>query len=122
MPDPNLREAVREALELPDEVPLAQPVMNQLTRLDAYVNLKNLTKLSLSHNQTIDVSPLANLTNWEKLWIQNNKSPLNALSLTIFEYDEKGLANSTAYHASARNPILLSARSMLSHLDGDVPG
>ena len=34
MPDPNLRQAVRGTLGLPDETPLTQAEMQQLTRLD----------------------------------------------------------------------------------------
>ena len=64
---------------------------NDIEDITPLMNLKNLTELLLSHNQIIDVSPLANLTNLKKLWIQGNKiidhSALDALSLTIFEYD-----------------------------------
>ena len=215
MPDPNLRQAVREALNLPDDTPLTQLVMNQLIGLDAddsqitdltglehainltwlsvggneirnlrplavlnqletlsvwvnpisdispltnlvnlkaldlggcrisdlrplanlmglerlnlrynfdieditpLVHLKNLTELSLSHNRIIDVSPLANLTNLKKLWLHNNKitdhSPLDALSLTIFEYDESCVLPSLPIHERIENrrfPSIFSA-------------
>ena len=205
MPDPNLRQAVREALELPDDTPLTQLLMNQLTKLDAagsqitdltglehamnltwlsvagneirnlrplaglnqletlYVwvnpisdisplanltrvkfldlggcqisdimplatliqlrtlnlrfnlieditpleNLTELTQLYLSNNRIVDIRSLASLTKLEKLWIQNNKitdySPLDALSLTIFEYDENCVLPSLLIHERIEN-------------------
>lgn len=44
MPDPNLQQALREVLELPDEIPLTQIEMQRLTRLDVYQ--KEITDLS----------------------------------------------------------------------------
>ena len=77
MPDPNLRQAVREALELPDEIPLTQPLMNQLTKLDAYrkeitdltgmEHATNLIWLSFANNHVSDLSPLAELFKLETL-------------------------------------------------------
>ena len=71
MPDPNLRQAVREALELPDEIPLTQPIMNQLTRLDAadgqitdltgLEHAINLTWLHLGVNEIRDISPVSRI-------------------------------------------------------------
>ena len=65
MPDPNLRRAVRKTLELPDEVPLTQLAMNQLTGLNASENqiadlagleyAINLTELSLGVNKIRDL-------------------------------------------------------------------
>ena len=88
MPDPNLRQAVRAALELPDGVPLTQPVMNQLTELEAVESeIKdltglehaiNLTWLHLGVNEIYDLSPLAGLVHLEALWIFEN--PLLDLS------------------------------------------
>ena len=82
IPDPNLRQAVREALELPDEIPLTQPMMNQLTGLDAADNqitdltglehAINLTWLHLGVNEIRDISPLAELERLEALWIYVN--------------------------------------------------
>ena len=46
-------------------------------------------------NQIVDVTPLANLTQLEKLWISENRivdfTPLQGLSLTDFQYDEECL-------------------------------
>lgn len=88
MPDPNLRQAVREALELPDEVTLAQPLMNQLTRLDAYrkemtdltgmEHATNIAWLSLAENHVSDLSPLAELFKLETLYLWAN--PISDLS------------------------------------------
>ena len=72
VPDPNLRQAIREALSLPDEVPLTQLEMLRLTNLEAgqrniadLIGLQyatNLENLRLWGNQIQDVTPLANLT------------------------------------------------------------
>ena len=88
MPDPNLRQAVREALELSDEIPLTQPIMNQLTELEAVESqIKdltglehaiNLTRLDLGVNEIRDISPLAGLIHLEALWIYTN--PLSDIS------------------------------------------
>ena len=82
MPDPHLRQTVRVALELPDEVPLTQPVMNQLTELEAsedqitdltgLEHAINLTWLNLGVNEIRDISPLAGLIRLEALWIYVN--------------------------------------------------
>ena len=52
-------------------------------------------------------APLASLIKLEKLWVQNNKitdhSPLNALSLTIFEYDESCVLPSLPIHERIEN-------------------
>ena len=88
MPDPNLRQAVREALELPDEIPLTQPLMNQLTKLDAYrkeitdltgmEHATNLIWLSFANNHVSVLSPLAELFKLETLYLWAN--PISDLS------------------------------------------
>ena len=82
MPDANLRQAVREALELPDDTPLTQLIMNQLTELNAadsqiidltgLEHAMNLTWLNLGVNEIRDISPLAGLIHLEALWIYVN--------------------------------------------------
>ena len=78
IPDPYLRQLIRETLSLPDEVPLTQGQMLQLTRLDTDGNrgitnltgieyATNLTWLSLDHNPIADISPLASLTKLKTL-------------------------------------------------------
>ena len=66
---------------------------NQIQDITPLANLKNLIELWLTGNQIVDVRPLENLTTLKELRIQNNPaitdySPLDALSLTHFEYDE----------------------------------
>ncbi len=88
MPDPNLRQAVREALELPDGTPLTQPIINQLTELNAansqitdltgLEHAINLTRLDLGVNDIRNIFPLAGLTHLEVLLIYAN--PLSDIS------------------------------------------
>ncbi len=78
VPDPNLEQAIRETLSLPDGVPLTQGLMLQLTGLETadrgvtdltgIEHAINLTGLNLSNNQVEDIAPLANLMN---LWYLN---------------------------------------------------
>lgn len=88
MPDANLRRAVRESLELPDDVLLTPLEMKRLMELDAQdrqiTNLTglehaiNLTWLNLGANEIRDLSPLAELIHLEYLWIYVN--PLSDIS------------------------------------------
>ena len=88
MPDVNLRQAVRESLELPDDILLMQLEMKRLTELDAQdrqiTNLTglehaiNLTWLNLGVNEIRDLSPLAELIHLEALWVYVN--PLSDIS------------------------------------------
>lgn len=94
MPDPNLRQAVREALELPNEIPLTQLVMSQLTGLEAVESqitdltglehAINLTWLSLGGNEIGNLRPLAGLNQLETLYVWVNPisdiSPLATLT------------------------------------------
>ena len=80
--DPNLRQAIREALSLPDEIPLTQLEMLRLQQLKAWSrDIKDLTGLqyatNLEHlalwgNQITDLSPLANLTKLRELNLAYN--------------------------------------------------
>ena len=93
MPDPALREAVRETLELPAGVPLTKDDMqhldifiaegrgiSDLTGLEFAINLR---ELNLGDNSITDVRPLANLTHLEELALPENRisdiSPLSEL-------------------------------------------
>ena len=96
----NLKTLYLEACQISDISPLAnltklellQIPYNQIHDITPLANLTELTELNLSGNRIVDVSPLVSLTRLEKLWIQSNNiidySPFDALSLTIFEYDE----------------------------------
>ncbi len=93
MPDPVLREAVREALELPAEVPLTKKHMqdldifiaegrgiSDLTGLEFAINLR---ETNLGDNSITDLRPLANLAHLEELGLPENRisdiSPLAGL-------------------------------------------
>ncbi len=81
VPDPNLRLLIREALSLPEPVPLTQGQMQRLTKLDAggdrgitdLTGLEyatNIQSLGLYANPIVDISPLTHLTKLEgfNLW------------------------------------------------------
>ena len=82
VPDPNLRQAIRETLSLLDGVPLTQLEMLRLTRLAAWQRditdltglqyATNLENLYLWENQIQDVTPLANLTKLRELNLAYN--------------------------------------------------
>ena len=82
MPDPNLKQAVRETLALSNEMPLTQPEMLRLKTLDArdrqiadLTGLEyatNLTGITLPDNEISDLTPLARLMRLEYLWFWGN--------------------------------------------------
>ena len=82
VPDSNLKQAIREALSLPDGVPLTQFDILHLTNLKAWqrdINdltglqyATNLENLALWGNQIADLSPLANLTKLTELNLAYN--------------------------------------------------
>ena len=82
MPDLNLKQAVREALALSDEIPLTQPEMLRLKTLDArdrqiadLTGLEyatNLIRITLPYNEISDLTPLARLMRLEYLWLWGN--------------------------------------------------
>ena len=88
IPDPNLKRAVREALELPDEKPITQQEIRRLINLPAEKReitdltgleyATNLKELGLSFNQIQDITPLAGLVNLELLALIHN--PISDLS------------------------------------------
>ena len=94
IPDPNLESAIREELNLPDEIPLTQQEMLKLTKLEANQReierlgsleyAINLELLSLWGNRISDVSPLANLIGLTYLDLAGNDvsdvSPLAGLT------------------------------------------
>ena len=78
IPDPNLKQAIRDSLKLPDEIPLTQQEMSRLTDLDAggdrgiadLTGLEyatNLKSLELYRNPIVDISSLAHLTKLERV-------------------------------------------------------
>ena len=82
MPDPNLRQAVRDQLALPADNPLLKTDMKRLTGLDGrkrgitdITGLEHATYLqwtNLGENEIRDISPLAALIHLEGLWIYVN--------------------------------------------------
>ena len=82
VPDPNLRQAIREERSLSDEIPLTQLEMLRLQRLKAWErDIKDLTglqyatnleRLALWDNQIKDITPLANLTKLTELNLAYN--------------------------------------------------
>ena len=82
MPDPNLRQAVRDQLALPADNPLLKSDMKRLTGLDGRKRgIRELTGLeharylqwtNLGENEISDISPLAALVHLEGLWIYVN--------------------------------------------------
>ena len=91
MPDPALRQAIREELKLPADEPLTKEKMLQLTRLYAIekgiVNVQglefavNLTALDLAGNAIKNISPLQRLTQLTHLGLgSTNLSDLSPLA------------------------------------------
>lgn len=88
MPDPNLRQTVRDQLALPADRPLLKADMKRLTGLAGrkrgitdLTGLEHATYLqwtNLGENQIRDISPLAALIHLEGLWIYTN--PISDLS------------------------------------------
>ena len=87
-PDPNLRRAVREKLELPDGTPITQQEILRLKRLVATeAEIENITgleyaiylkSLTLPVNNIQDITPLRGLVNLQSLRLRNN--PIEDLS------------------------------------------
>ena len=79
IPDPNLRAAVRDTLNLPDGTPVTRDAMLQLIKLDVtdrgIANLAglefatNLTRLKIGRNPITDLSPIAGLIKLESLYM-----------------------------------------------------
>ena len=88
LPDPNLEKAIREELNLSDEIPLTQQEMLRLTRLEApekqienLIGLEHATNLKSIHvhrNNISNLRPLADLTQLEGLSLWGN--PISDLS------------------------------------------
>ena len=103
IPDPNLRAAIADALDIPRGSPITQGEINRLTHLDVrdrgIANLtglghaNNLTFLQLQANRIQDISPLAGLTQLTELHLGGNPirdiSPLaNFTQLAILRLNE----------------------------------
>ena len=98
IPDPNLRQAIREALKLPADSPLTKEKMQQLTHLEKQSSgirniqglefAQNLTNLNLGSNEIRDIRPLRNLVKLHGLSLYANQvsdlSPLRSLTLLVY--------------------------------------
>ena len=99
MPDPNLRTAIREKLELPDEVPLTKGNIKSLIHLEAQNKeirsiqglefAQNLeVGLNLGGNLIADITLLQNLTKLRGLVLLGNQvsdlSPLESLTSLVY--------------------------------------
>ena len=108
IPDPNLRDAIAEALGKSPNAPITVEEMAKLTRLDVrnrdirdLTGLQfatNLRLLNLNDNQVSDLSPIAGLINLRDLWIHDNLlsdiSPVRSLTnLTRLEFDESTVSD-----------------------------
>lgn len=97
IPDPNLKEAIRETLQLPAGSPITQQDMEKLHHLDNEKTEKmgitdltglqyatNLNAIPLNQNEITDLSPLSNLIQLESLGAWGNPisdiSPLEKLT------------------------------------------
>ena len=88
IPDPNLRTAIRDALNLPDDVPVNRDSMRQLTRLHAahsqitdlagLEHAISLTSLALHNNDISDLRALTPLVNLTSIRLHGNQ--INDLS------------------------------------------
>ena len=88
IPDPNLEQAIRETLSLPEDIPLTQLHMQNLTRLSAWHSgISDLTGLeyatslgliSLVANDIQDISPLADLIHLYRVALDGN--PISDIS------------------------------------------
>ncbi len=92
MPDPNLRQTVRETLEIPDGIPMVPEDMVSLTHLVAENNIEHLKGLEhaislkflhIGRSEVSDLTPLAGLENLQTLKLFDNRisdiSPLSGL-------------------------------------------
>ena len=108
IPDPNLRDAIAEALGKSPNAPITVEEMERLKKLEPrnrgihdLTGLQfatNLIRLYLRDNQISDLSPLAGLINLRELWLQDNPlldiSPVRGLTnLTHLEVDTNQLSD-----------------------------
>ena len=88
IPDPNLRAAIQDALNLPGDAPITQADMRRLTRFEArgqqiadlngLEHAVNIIRIDLGENSIRDLWPLAALTQLE--YAELRKNPISDLS------------------------------------------
>ena len=132
IPDPNLASAVRNALELPQETPITQQLMQQnllnldasnanITDLTGLEHATNLIRLKLNANQISDLKPLAELTKLESLSLNSNKisdlKPLAGLTnLSALRLTNNQISNITPLTGLTRLEELLLGSNQISNL------
>ena len=128
IPDPNLRGAITEALELPANTPITQQEILQLMTLDirgsSIANLTglesaaNLEVLYSMNNQITDISPLADLTNLTHLYLGDNAlqtiEPLAGLiNLRVLDLYNTGVKDITPLANLTALESLVLVRNMI---------
>ena len=118
IPDPNLRAAIAEAIELPPNTPILRGHLENLTRLEARnANISDLTGLEgatnlrtlyLGDNNISDISAVAGLTNLTVLHFWNNS--VSDISVVA------GLTNLIALHLGNNSVSDISAVAGLTNL------
>ncbi len=132
IPDPNLASAVRNAIELPQETPITQQLMQQnllnldasnanITDLTGLEHATNLIRLKLNANQISDLKPLAELTKLESLSLNSNKisdlKPLAGLTnLSALRLTNNQISNITPLTGLTRLEELLLGSNQISNL------
>ena len=128
IPDPNLEQAIRETLNIPDNSPITQQEMLQLITLDirgsSIANLTgleyaaNLEVLYSMNNQITDIAPLANLTNLTHLYLGDNAlqtiEPLAGLiNLRVLDLYNTGVKDITPLANLTAVESLVLVRNMI---------
>ena len=131
IPDPNLEQAIRETLNIPDNNPITQQEMLQLMTLDirgsSIANLTgleyaaNLEVLYSMNNQITDISPLANLTNLTHLYLGDNAlqtiEPLAGLiNLRVLDLYNTGVKDITPLANLTALESLVIVRNMIADI------
>ena len=131
IPDPNLEQAIRETLNIPDNNPITQQEILQLMTLDirgsSIANLTgleyaaNLEVLYSMNNQITDISPLANLTNLTHLYLGDNAlqtiEPLAGLiNLRVLDLYNTGVKDITPLANLTALESLVIVRNMIADI------
>ena len=131
LPDPNLEQAIRETLNIPDNTPITQQEILQLMTLDirgsSIANLTgleyaaNLEVLYSMNNQITDISPLANLTNLTHLYLGDNAlqtiEPLAGLiHLRVLDLYNTGVKDITPLANLTALESLVIVRNMIADI------
>ena len=131
IPDPNLESAVRNALELSEEILITQQLMQQLTSLNAksleitdltgLEHATNLRNVNLNNNQISDLTPLAELTTLRSFSLESNQisniTPLAGLTnLLALRLTNNQISNITPLTGLTRLEELLLGSNQISNL------